>query len=275
MLNVDFDFPKTYDLEFIAGRDFSSQNLADSNAFILNETAVKNLNVGLEEVMGMAVSVAVGEDRSIDGKVIGIVKDFPYRSMHETIGPLAISAIPHFIDKIVYVKLPTDGVSDKIASIHEKWKEIFPGIGFDYWFISDEFGRMYEAEERMSGLIRNFSILAIFIACMGLFGLASYLAERRTKEIGIRKVMGASSGQMVSLLFAAFARLLAISVIVAIPIAYFLMNGWLQNFVYNVGLAWWVFVLSVGLVTLLTVITVGYESLKASLANPVDVIRYE
>lgn len=275
MLNVDFDFPGTYDLEFIAGRDFSAQNLADSNAFILNETAVRNLNVDLDKVMGMAVSVAVGEDRSIDGKVIGVVKDFPYRSMHETIGPLAISAIPHFIDKIVYVKLPAKGISEKIASLHEKWKEIFPGVGFDYWFISEEFGRMYETEERMAGLIKNFSILAIFIACMGLFGLASYLAERRTKEIGIRKVMGASSGQMVILLFTSFARLLAVSAVVALPVAYLLMNSWLQNFVYNVGLSWWVFVLSIVLVTLLTVVTVGYESLKASLANPVDVIRYE
>ncbi|MDN5211586.1 ABC transporter permease [Fulvivirgaceae bacterium BMA12] len=274
-LNVDFDFPKTYDLEFVAGRDFSAQNLADSNAFILNETALQHLNIGFDQALGMAASVEVNDNESVDGKVIGVVKDFPYRSMHETIGPLVISARPHPIDKIVYVQLSSEGINEKIASLHEKWKEIFPGIGFDYWFVSEEFGRMYQAEERMAGLIKNFSVLAIFIACMGLFGLASYMAERRTKEIGIRKVMGASSGQMVTLLFSTFAKLLAFSAVVALPLSYFLMNSWLQNFVYHVGLSWWVFVISILLVTLLTVITVGYESLKASMANPVDSIRYE
>ncbi len=274
-LNVDFDFPTTFGIEVLAGRNFDKQNLADSNAFMINEAALKELDVPLSEAIGLSIAVSIGENQAIDGKIIAVIKDFPYRSMHEVIGPLVISSRPHNIDKIVYVKLPSDNQGDHIATLEEKWKRIFPGIGFDYWLINDEFQKMYEAESRMADLITGFSVLAVLIACLGLFGLASYLAERRTKEIGIRKVMGASASQMVMLLFTNFMKLLGIAALIALPIAYFLMNDWLQNFIYHTNLSWWIFGLAILMVGGLTILTVGYESLKASYSNPVDAIKHD
>ena len=208
-------------------------------------------------------------------RIIGVVRDFPYRSMHQTIGPLIISARPHPIDKIVYVKLPAGKVQEKISVLEAKWKEVYPNIGFDYWFVSDEFSRMYASEERMADLTQGFSLLAILIACLGLFGLASYLAEQRTREIGIRKVLGATIPQILILLFSTFLKMLAIACIIAIPLAFLLMNNWLQNFVYHVGMEWSLFLFSVLIVLVLTVFTVGYETIRASIANPIDAIRYE
>ncbi len=271
-LNVDFDFPQTFGLELITGRDFSKENQADSSALLLNEAAVRNLGITTEEAVGMSV---MNNDNNEMSRVIGVVKDFPYRSMHQTIGPLIISARPHSIDKIVYVKLPAGKVQEKIASLESQWKEVYPNLGFDYWFVSDEFSRMYASEERMAGLTQGFSVLAILIACLGLFGLASYLAEQRTKEIGIRKVLGASIVQVLFLLFSTFFIMFAIACLIAMPLAYWLMHTWLQNFVYHISIEWTIFLLSVLIVGLLTVFTVGYETIRASLANPVDAIRHE
>jgi len=271
-LNVDYDFPATYSLEFIAGRNFNTENRADSNAVIINETALNHLNVSIEKVIGLSITDTATQ---ITGEIIGVVKDFPYRSIHETIGPLAISARPHPIDQIVYVKLPKDKINEKIATIEASWKEVVPLVGFDHWFLSDEFGKMYATEKRMADLTKTFAVLAIFIACLGLLGLASYLAERKTKEIGIRKVLGATVPQIVLMLFSTFAMLLLVACAIAVPLAYFLMNSWLQNFTYHIPMYWWIFVGSVTLVFTLTMLIVGYESIKASLVNPIRSIRYE
>ncbi|MEM9833280.1 MAG: FtsX-like permease family protein [Bacteroidota bacterium] len=271
-LNVDFAFPETYDLELVTGRFFDPANPSDSNAYLLNETALRNLGVGLDEVLGMEVRNTQTE-RS--GTVIGVVEDFPYRSMHQTIGPLAINARPHPIDQIVYVKLPTESLQTHLAYLEDQWKEIFPNVGFDYWFLSDEFGRMYQAESRMADLTQTFAVLAILIACLGLFGLASFMAERRTKEIGIRKVLGASVPQIIVLLLTNFVKMVGIAIVIAIPLAYLLMNNWLQNFVYHVPMSIVIFVVAVVLVLMLTLLTVGYEAIRASNANPVKSIRHE
>ncbi len=275
LLNVDFDFVNTFGVEFLAGRNFDQKNLADSNAFMINAAALREMDIEIGEAIGLPISLSIDENRSIEGKIIAVIKDFPYRSIHETIGPLVISSRPHNIDQIVYVKLPSENQAEHIAALEEKWKQIFPGIGFDYWLIDDEFQKMYEAESRMADLITGFSVLAVIIACLGLFGLASYLAERRTKEIGIRKVMGASAGQMVVLLFNNFMKLLIIAIVIALPISYLLMNDWLQNFIYHTSLSWWIFALAVVAVAGLTIVTVGYESMKASYANPVDAIKQD
>ena len=271
-LNVDFNFPKTFNLEFLAGRDFNENNPADSNACILNESAVKNLGLEISDALGVTIEDTQNQEQSV---VVGIVKDFPYRSMHQTIGPLRISARPHQVDKIVYVKLPVKNMQEHISKLEETWKEVYPGIGFDYWFLDQEFGRMYESETRMSDLTESFSIVAIFIACLGLFGLASYMTEQRTKEIGIRKVLGASVGQILVLFLSVFLKMLIISAVIGGPIAYFLMNEWLQQFVYHVNMDWKIVAGAVGVVFGLTIVTVGYELIKASTSNPVNSIRYE
>jgi len=271
-LNVDFNFPKAFNLEFLAGRDFIIENTADSNACLINEAAVKNLGIDITEAVGLTIEDNESQRVST---VIGVVKDFPYRSMHQTIGPLRISSRPHPADQIVYVKLPVKNMQEHIQSLESKWKEVFPEAGFDYWFLDQEFGKMYESETRMSDLTESFSIVAIFIACLGLFGLASYMTEQRTKEIGIRKVMGATVKQILALFLKTYLIMLLISAIIAGPIAYYLMNEWLQQFVYHISIDWKIILSAIGIVFGLTMLTVSYELIKASTANPVNAIRHE
>jgi putative ABC transport system permease protein len=271
-LSVDYDFPKAFNLELLAGRDFNIENPADSNSCLINEAAAKNLDIDLSEAIGLTIEDLQSQRIS---KVIGVVKDFPYRSMHHTIGPLRVSARPHPVDQIVYVSLPAENVQAQIQKLESKWKEVFPGIGFDYWFLDQEFGRMYESETRMSDLTESFSIVAIFIACLGLFGLASYMTEQRTKEIGIRKVMGATIGQILGLFLSIFLKMLIISAVLAGPIAFYLINEWLLQFSYHISIDWTIIASAIGIVFGITILTVSYELIKASTANPVNAIRYE
>ena len=271
-LNVDFNFPKVFNLEFLTGRDFIIDNPADSDACLINEAAIKNLGIDMTEAIGLRIEDS--ESKRIS-TVIGVVKDFPYESIYQTIKPLRISARPHPDDQIVYVKIPAKNIQENIQTLESKWKELFPGIGFDYWFLDQEFNRMYESEIRMSDLSEIFSVVAIFIACLGLFGLALYMTEQRTKEISIRKVMGATVKQILVLFLSIFLKMLITSVIIAGPIAYFLMNKWLQQFVYRTSIDWKIVLSAIGIVFVLTILTVIYELIKASTANPVNAIRYE
>jgi putative ABC transport system permease protein len=282
-LNGDYDFPKTFDLKFLAGRDFDPQNVSDSVNIILNESAVKSLGITPQEVIGKAVtrpafSYYGGVDSTqvpVNGYVIGVVEDFPYRSMHNKIDPLGISPKPHFDDRIIHVKLPAKGVGEKISYLESIWKVQFPGLGFDYWFLDDEFARMYENEVRVASLVEKFSVLAILIACIGLYGLASFMSQQRTKEIGIRKAMGSTSGQIVMLLLKVFGRLLLIACFIAIPLTYYFASIWLESFVYQTPLTVWLFIGSIAIIAMVTLVTVGYETLKASMANPISSLRHE
>jgi putative ABC transport system permease protein len=197
-LNVEFDFAKAFKLQFIAGRDFQTGNLNDSNSMIINEAGIKALNQPINKVMGATVN-EIRFDTTLQYRIIGVVKDFPYRSMHQPIEPLLLNPHLHFIDKIAYIKLPSGKFGEKIASIEKKWKAVFPNTGFDHWFLNDEFNRMYIVEGRVSSLAKSFAVLAILITVLGVFGLASYTAEQRTKEVGIRKVLGASERQVISM----------------------------------------------------------------------------
>lgn len=282
-LNGDYDFPKTFDLKFIAGRDFDPANVADSANIILNESAVNSLGITPQEAIGKSVtrpaSSYYGQPDStavpINGYVIGVVEDFPYRSMHNSIDPLGISSKPHFDDRIIHVRLPAKNIGAKISSLEQVWKQQFPELGFDYWFLDDEFKRMYENEVKVAELTEKFSVLAILIACIGLYGLASFMSQQRTKEIGIRKAMGSSNIQIVIMLLKVFGILLLIACIIAVPLTYFLADRWLENFVYQTPLSPWVFLGSIGVISLITLITVGYETLKASMVNPINSLRHE
>ncbi|GAB3954377.1 ABC transporter permease [Spirosoma harenae] len=277
-MNGDFDLPKAFNLELVAGRVFRNDNPADSSAYLLNESAVKALGLSLDKVLGMQLTIKrpfQETNQKKEGTVVGIVRDFPFRSIHHTISPLAISARPDPEDLIVYVKLPQGKYQEKIAEVEGKWKQVLPDVGFGHWFMSEEFGRMYEGENRMSGLFKAFSLLSILIACMGLFGLSSYLAERRTKEIGIRKVMGASLTQILGLLFKPFLTLLTVACLFAIPIGWAMMYTWLQDFTYRVDMDMAIFLISISLVFLLTVVVVSYETVRAALVNPIKSLRVE
>ena len=283
-LNGDYDFTQTFQLKLIAGRDFDPKNVADSASILLNKSAVEALHLTPAEVVGKAVvrpdwsmgySQPDSTKKPITGTVIGVVDDFPYRSMRRKIDPLAICPKPHPVDRIIHVRLPAGKMQNKIASIENEWKKIFPGLGFDYWFIDEEFGRMYENETKVAALTEKFSWLAILITCVGLYGLASFLSQQRTKEIGIRKSMGASNFQILVLLLQVFAKLLLIACLIALPLAYFVANNWLQSFVYRTELSVLLFAGVVGLIAFITLLTVGYESLKASMTNPVQALKHE
>jgi putative ABC transport system permease protein len=283
-LNGDYDFPKTFNLKIIAVRDFDAKNIIDSTSVLLNEAAVKALKLTPAEAIGktiirpdfvMGYSQPDTTRKPVTGHVIGVVEDFPYKSMHKKIDPLAISPKPHTQDRIIHVRLPAGKMGEKIAALEKAWKQIYPAFGFDYWFVDEEFGRMYENETKVAELTEKFSILAILITCVGLYGLAAFISEQRTKEIGIRKSLGASSGQILQLLLKVFGKLLLIACIIGIPVSYYLSDQWLQGFVYRTNTSVFLFVSVIGIISAITLLTVGYESLKASLANPVESLRRE
>lgn len=283
-LNGDYDFPKTFGIKIIAGRDFDPKNLADSTAILLNESAVRSLKLTPEEVVGktvvrpdfiMGYAPPDSTRAPVTGQVIGVVEDFPYRSMLRKIDPLAIAPKPHTFDRIIHVRLPPGKMGEKIANLEKNWKQIFPDFGFDYWFIDEEFGRMYENETQVAELTEKFSALAILIACVGLYGLAAFMSEQRTKEIGVRKTMGASNAEILVLLLKVFGKLLLIACVAAIPIAYYFSYQWLETFVYKTSLSVFVFGGAVLAISLITLLTVGYESLKASWTNPVNALRHD
>lgn len=275
-LNVDFDFAKTYDLELIAGRDFDERSVSDSNAVILNESAVKTLNQPIDKVLGASVTeIFFNPANNRTFRVIGVVKDFPFRSMHQAIEPLMLSPRLHFVDRIAYIKLPAGKFQEKLSMIETTWKEIYPGLGFDYWFVSDEFNRMYVVERRVSDLAKSFAVLAVLITVLGVFGLASYTAEQKKKEVGIRKVMGASVRQVVLMFSWLFVKILFIACVIALPVAYLLADNWLENFVYRSTVSPMIFIASLAGLLFITLATVSYETWKAARANPVNSLRNE
>jgi len=273
-LNVEFDFAKTFQLQFIAGRDFQVGNISDSNSMIINEAGIKALNQPINKVMGATVK-EIRFDTTLQYRIIGVVKDFPFRSMHQPIEPLLLNPHLHFIDKIAYIKLPAGKFQEKIASIEKKWKAVFPNTGFDHWFLSDEFNRMYLAEGRVSALAKAFAILAILITVLGVFGLASYTAEQRTKEVGIRKVLGAGERQVISLFLWMFIKIFTVACLAAIPVAWFAAYKWLQGFAYRTSISPLVFAISFLGLLMVTLLTVGFEIFKSARTNPVNSLRTE
>jgi len=272
-LSVEYDFPKTFNLEFISGRDFQQGNINDSNSLILNEAAIQALNKPISDVMGTMVKDNRDTNRLY--RVIGVVKNFPFRSMHQPIEPLVLNPHLDLIDKITYIKIPAGKFQEKIAGIEKKWKLAFPGAGFDHWFVSDEFNRMYQVESTISSLAKIFAVLAIMITILGVLSLASYTAEQRTKEIGIRKVLGAGDRQVVTLFASVFIRIFIVASLIAIPVSWFFAYKWLQGFVYRVSISPLIFIFSLLGLLIITLLTVSYEIWKSARANPVTALRTE
>jgi putative ABC transport system permease protein len=272
MFNVDYDFAKTFGLEFFAGRDFKYGNINDSSSMILNQAAVKALGQPLDKIMGATV---IDNRDNRPYKVIGVIKDFPYQSMHHAIDPLIITPHNAFFYEICYVKLPAGKFQEKIAAIEKKWKATYPGIGFSHWFVNDEFNRMYVAENRVLALAKVFAILSVLITVMGVFSLASYTAEQRTKEVGIRKTLGASDKHVAALFAGIFIKIFLIASVLAIPLSWFFGYKWLQGFVYRVTINPMIFILSLLGLLLVTFLTVGYEIWKSVRAKPVVALRTE
>jgi putative ABC transport system permease protein len=268
---VDYDFIKTLGMEIKEGRDFSRDFVGDAKqAFIVNEAAAKEF--GWDSAVGKKLTdLDLGS-----GSVIGVVKDFHFRSKHQKIEPLILSLLP--ADLFVYnisVKVLPSRARNTLSFLKSKWKEFAPSWPFMYFFLDDNFDKMYKGEEKLRQVFMSFTFLAIFISCLGLFGLASFTAEQRTKEIGIRKALGASVPNVVLLLTKEFAKWVLVANLIAWPVAYFAMSRWLQNFAYRISIGFWMFLLAASLALVIAFFTVSFQAVKAAFSNPVDALRYE
>ena len=266
---VDEDYLKTLNIQLIKGRNFSTQMGTDSSAIVVNEAFVKRF--GFKDALNKTVYRFSYGLQSYH--IIGIVKDFNYSSLKDNIKPLAFSYGED--NGAVTARVKTTNLPALMASIEHAWKNVSPNQQFNYSFMNDDFDATYRAEQHMQQIFFSFSMLAILIACLGLFGLAAYAAEQRNKEIAIRKVIGASAGSIINILSTDFIKLVCISILIASPIGWFAMNKWLQDFAYKTNISWWVFVVA-GLTALsIALLTVSYQAIKAAIANPVKSLRTE
>lgn len=270
---VDHDIFKTLGIELIAGRGFSVENIHDNaNVFIVNEKAVKNL--GLDQPVGSEIVWEWDiESTPLRGTIIGVVKDFNYQSLHQQVRPLLFKLHPFY--NHVLVKLESDEFSGRMAEVEKVWRKFEDRFAFDYTILSDDLSSQYITEEKTAQVFSGFSLVAVLIACFGLFGLASLSFSQRAKEVSIRKVLGASTSRILTLLISDFTRLIAIAIFIAIPLAWLLMNRWLENFTFKVQINPVNFVIAATILILLAWITVSYLTIKVASANPVDKLKEE
>lgn len=280
MLMGDHDYIKTMGVQLVAGRDFSRSMASDPNAaFIINETAVKEFGFGTpENAVGKTVYWSVWGASQPDSmkvaKVIGVAKDFHYKSLYDQVEPAVLQIFPPANWKVA-VKMKAAQLDRSVAHVESVWRQFSPDYPIEYSFLDESFAVMYKSEDKLKTLLWIFTALTIFVACLGLLGLAAYAAERRKKEIGIRKVLGSSVEGLVLLLSKDFVRLVTIAMVIAAPVAWYFMNGWLQDFAYRVELSWWIFILAAVVSILIALVTVSFQAVKAALSNPVKNLRTE
>ncbi len=269
---TDENYIPTLGIEMAFGRNFSRDYGADSTAMILNETAAKLFGWN-KEAIGHTIIHRDNDGTSITYHVIGVVKDFHFRSLHEKITPLVMTLGSDFGTMIAKVK--TADISGVLSSMKKNWDDFKPEESFFYSFLDDRYNNMYKAEQTIGKVLGIFTSLTILVACLGLFGLATITAEQRTKEIGIRKVLGANVAGIVSLLSKDFLKLVLIAFIIAAPVGWYVMSRWLQDFEYRINLSWTVFALAAVLAIVITLVTVSFQAIRAAIANPVNSLRSE
>lgn len=269
---ADYDFTDTFKINIVEGRGFSRNFTTDEkNAFIINESAVKEFGWQPASAIGKAFDVSNGWKK---GTIIGVVQDFHFNSLHKEIEPVVLFIEPQ-VFAYISVLIKPDHIPQTLEFLKNKWQKIIPGQPFVYSFLDEDFDSLYKIEFRLQKILMIVTILAIFIACLGLFGLAAFAAEQRTKEIGVRKVLGASIPGIALLLSKDFTKWVLISNIIAWPIAWYAMNKWLQNFAYRVGTSPWTFFLAGLLALLISLLTVSYKTIKTAAARPVEALRHE
>ncbi len=270
---VDHEYINTLGLEIIAGRDFDRQFVSDSTAIIINETAVKTMGVTPEEAIGMRLTPNIGVENQTLSKVIGVVKNFHFTSLKNDITSLSLSLGRN--SDVMVAKLEAGDFSESIAQMESIWNDIAAEAPFTYYFMDESFNNTYQAEQRLGRIFMTFTLLSIIIACLGLFGLATFNAERRIKEIGIRKVLGASVGQITYKLSIDFLKLVGVAILVSLPIGWYAMARWLESFSYRIEINIWVFVIATLLAIVISILTVSFQSIKAAMVNPTKSLRAE
>jgi predicted permease len=265
---VDFGYFETLGIEMAEGRTFSKDFATDAEqAYIVNEELVKQM--GMEDPVGKRF--AFWEEW---GTIVGVAKDFHFQSLHNKINPISFRLDPDWLRRI-YVRVKPDDMPATIGFLRNTWSRIVPDYPFEYNFLDESFEELYKAEQQMSTITNYFTVLGIFIACLGLFGLAAFMAERRTKEIGIRKVLGASVPKLIYLLSSEFAKWVLVANIIAWPVAYLVAHRWLQNFAYRTNIHAGMFLSAAGLSLIIALATVSFKALKTASANPAEALRYE
>jgi putative ABC transport system permease protein len=270
-LFIDEHYIPTLGMKIVQGRNFSIDFPSDSTGIILNESAVQLL--GWKEPIHQLFYRPGDSMKSVAYHVIGVVKDFNFSSMHDKVGPLIMNMGDN--RGSLAVRLRSSNIIALVNQIESKWKSIANGVPFTYTFMDDDFNKLYQTEKQTGQLFISFAVFAIFIACLGLFGLVTYAAEQRMKEIGIRKVLGAKVGGIVGLLSRDFIKLVLIASLIAFPIAWWGMHQWLQSFAYRIGISWWIFVLAGGTAILIALLTVSLQTIRAAIANPIKSLRSE
>jgi putative ABC transport system permease protein len=269
-VSVDYDFVPTYGIQMASGRNFSREYGADTLSFVLNESAVKALGWTAQNAIGKNFKYG---NRS--GHIIGVIKDFHFESMHQSIVPLVLEIFPRPYFNNLSVKFSGNNLAASLSHLENTWKKFLPDIPYQYTFLDENFDKLYEAEQRQGNIFTIFACIAIFIASLGLFGLSAFAISQRIKEIGIRKVLGADVSTIVTLLSKDFLKLVAISAVVAFPVAWYFMNKWLQDFAYRINMPWWIFIIAGIVAALVALITISFQAIRAAIANPVKSLRTE
>jgi putative ABC transport system permease protein len=273
---IDADYIPTMDMKIAAGRNFSKEMQTDSSAIIINEAAAKFL--GFADPVGKTIYQSLGGNRKggpnvKECHIVGVVKDFHFNSLREKIEPIVLTYGQNA--GALAIRVSTANITALMAQVKDKWNSLSPGVQIDYSFMDQDFDASYRSEQRIGTIFIIFTSLAIIIACLGLFGLAAYAAEQRTKEIGIRKVLGADVSVIVGMLSKDFIKLVCIAIILASPIAWFVMTKWLQDFAYRITIQWWVIAVAGVGALVIAFVTISFQSVKAALANPVDSLKNE
>ena len=267
-LQVDYDFIPTYQIGMAAGRNFSREYATDTSMVVINETAARQLGWTPDEAIGKPFQY--GEVR---GQIIGVTRDYHFESLHEEVAAIAMTLTP---GRLNWISLPMQGdITAGLQRVEATWKQLFPGQPFQYQFLDERFDRLYAAEQTQQNLFSIFAGVAILLSCLGLFGLSMFMAEQRVKEIGVRKVLGASVGSIVTLLSKDFLKPVLVALVIASPLAWYAMNEWLADFAYKTDIGWGVFALAGLLAIGIALLTVSFQSVKAAVANPVHSLRSE
>ena len=269
VIGIDYDFINSFGMNVIAGRNFDTK-LGEKNAVVFNRTGIRQLGFESPER-------ALGKKIDFWGDIltiVGVVDDFHQQSLREAYEPLILRLDPG-VNGQLSIKIANHNPSQAIAVVKQAWSQFFPTDPFSYSFLDERYDKQYRADERFGQVFGFFTLMAVLVACLGLFGLATFTAEQRTKEIGVRKVLGASVGNIIGLLSKDFLKLVLIAIVIASPIAWYAMNRWLQDFAYRTDIHWWVFLLAGGLTVLIALLTVSFQSVKAALMNPVKSLRSE
>jgi putative ABC transport system permease protein len=271
--SIDGDYLDHFGIKVIAGRNFPGDSPGTlTNVMLINEKMVKSLGyTNPQDAIGKPYFISLNGYKP---EIIGVVKDYNFSSLHDEVSPQVFMHIPRFFSEFV-VKINSSDIPSTINRLKNVWAVFFPQYPFKYHFLDESIDEMYKTEAKYSEVISVMSAIAVFIACLGLLGLTSYIAEQRKKEIGIRKVLGASVKDILQNVVSEFVALVIISNIIAYPVAYYFMNKWLQDFVYRIEISWWILVLSGGIVLLIALLTMSYQSIKAAVVNPIASLRSE